>query len=348
MAQMYDAQGNLVEVPGADPWGDLSAQIAAMNQMPSVDVTQTAQGPTISSNGVSAKALEQMQLQAIEDKRRNLLNRERLQRDAYQNAIASAQVDYTPLLNLVDVATGSQLAKGYKAPESVAAKQERLNAMEDRIQRGREAISDDRMNLLRAKLAQQSSLANSALQGKILSARLAALSPDAPPKLTGEAQGKVGALMSSLERVKELEDRIDAGEGPRLMTQETPIIGRALISDTEYDAIQRTLVDDIGRARSGGAINKDEEARFLAMLPGPADRKTPAVMHSKLQRLRSEFLTRLQGYKVSEENMGKLGFSPEKIRYTPKAPKKPPAGKAPPDFDSMTEEELQAYLSKGK
>lgn len=339
MAQFFDEYGNPIDMPEADVWGNMSAQIAAMNQAPNVAVEATPQGPTVyPQGGLSTADLEKMQFEAIEAEKKNLLRREKLQQDAYNTAIQSSQVDYSPLLSLIDTATGSNLSKGYKTPESISTKQERLNASEDRIQRGREAISDDRMNLIRAKLAQQASMQNSKLQADILKARLQSMSPDAPPKLTGEARGKVGGLLTSLETLKEMETRAEAGEGPRYLDANVPLVGQ-FIKDTQYEALARKLTDDIGRARSGGAINKDEEARFISMLPRTADMKDPALVKSKLATLRSEFGTRLQAYGVNEGNLGKLGFSPEKYSAGKAASKKA--------YDDMTDAELEALL-KGK
>lgn len=339
--QLYDAPSF---------WDAMSPEdILALNQMPSVDIMTTPQGPTVATGGINTKELERMQLEAIDAEKRNLMAREALQRDAYANAMQSAQVDYTPLMTLVDLATGSNLAKNYKAPESVSAKQERLNASQDRIQRSREAISDDRMNLLRAKLAQQTSMtnaaSNNAFREKLLSMRAQAADP--LMKMPSEVKTKVGGLMTSLKSLSDMEDALKSGYGPQYVDATTPLIGKFKASNP-YTIASQLLVDDIGRARSGGAINKDEEARFLSMLPTPADMKSPEVVQMKINTLRQEFADRLQAYGVNEGNVGKLGYEAPKYRMSAKAKAKGPS--APKDLkpaESMSDEELDAALAGG-
>jgi len=57
--------------------------------------------------------------------------------------------------------------------------------------------------------------------------------------------------------------------------------------------------------QSGGAINKEEEARFLKMLPGITDSKE--MQRQKLTGQRDEMMSRLKT----------LGFTPQEAGYTP-------------------------------
>ena len=55
----------------------------------------------------------------------------------------------------------------------------------------------------------------------------------------------------------------------------------------EFTAYQANLVDTIGRLRSGGAIGKDEESRFLKMVPEFGDK--PETFNTKIKQLEATF-----------------------------------------------------------
>ena len=55
----------------------------------------------------------------------------------------------------------------------------------------------------------------------------------------------------------------------------------------EFTAYQANLVDTIGRLRSGGAIGKDEETRFLKMVPEFGDK--PETFKTKINQLKTTF-----------------------------------------------------------
>lgn len=55
----------------------------------------------------------------------------------------------------------------------------------------------------------------------------------------------------------------------------------------EFTAYQANLVDTIGRLRSGGAIGKDEESRFLKMVPEFGDK--PETFKTKINQLKTTF-----------------------------------------------------------
>lgn len=77
----------------------------------------------------------------------------------------------------------------------------------------------------------------------------------------------------------------------------------SLIGDNNYTEAQRKAAEAYGRMQSGGAINKDEEDRFLAMLPRSTDSKE--MQRKKLVSQRDEMMSRLKT----------LGFSPQEAGY---------------------------------
>lgn len=77
----------------------------------------------------------------------------------------------------------------------------------------------------------------------------------------------------------------------------------SLVGDNKYTAAERRAAEAYGRMQSGGAINKDEEERFLAMLPRKTD--SAEMQRSKLLNQRDEMVSRLKT----------LGFTPEEVGY---------------------------------
>ena len=132
------------------------------------------------------------------------------------------------------------------------------------------------------------------------------LSPE-QAKISGELKMKAGGLASSLKTLDELENIYNSGEKLGYISSETPFIG-GLMSDKPVDVAVRKLSDDIGRLRSGGAINKDEEDRFRNMLPRPGD--SQKIAKQKIASIREEFLTR----------SGAIGVADPQAAYAPKGP----------------------------
>lgn len=73
----------------------------------------------------------------------------------------------------------------------------------------------------------------------------------------------------------------------------------SLVGDNAYTAAARRATEAYGRMQSGGAINKEEEARFEKTLPRTTDSKE--MQRKKLIRQKEEMVSRLKT----------LGFSPE-------------------------------------
>lgn len=356
MATLFDEYGNPIEMPQADIWGNMSAQVAGMNQMPSVDVMQTPQGPTVSPTGLTTKDLERMQFEAIEAEKQNLLRRQQMQKAAYDNAIQTAQVDYSPLLNLIDSSTGSNLAKGYKAPENISTKQERLNASEDRIQRSREAISDDRMNLLRAKLSQQASMRNSDLQAQILRQKLG--EKEAGQRVPATVAADIGEASSSYSAIDDIlaltNDNADI-MGPMGTGLASSVAGYMQLGDRGKRAASLkseldTRAQIVGKYLEGGKMTDSDIERYKASIPVMSD--SPEVIKTKVANLK-RLVAKLQQQKLSSLKGAGYNTSgiptvevPELQTSTRTTPASKTAGKK--SYDEMTDDELAQALAGGK
>ncbi len=98
----------------------------------------------------------------------------------------------------------------------------------------------------------------------------------------------------------------------------------SLIGDSAYTAAARRATEAYGRMQSGGAINKEEEARFEKTLPRPAD--SVEIQRQKLIKQKQEMVSRLKT----------LGFTPEQVdvntsEYRYGAKKGPEVGKVEDD-----------------
>lgn len=125
-------------------------------------------------------------------------------------------------------------------------------------------------------------------------------------KLGTEGRGKVGSLASGFQALDSIEKSLTAGYKPEYFDANTPLIG-GLISDTPLTEAQRTLSEVVGRLQSGGAINKEEEARFMAMGPRPGD--NAESMKRKIQQQKDFLKNKLSAYGLKEEELEGAGFA---------------------------------------
>jgi len=87
----------------------------------------------------------------------------------------------------------------------------------------------------------------------------------------------------------------------------------SLIGDNPFTVAQRYAAEAFGRMQSGGAINTDEEKRFMAMGPRPTD--SPQIQADKLKKQKALFEDRLKTLGFSADEIGKnftLSYGPQK------------------------------------
>jgi hypothetical protein len=94
--------------------------------------------------------------------------------------------------------------------------------------------------------------------------------PAQMPKLSADEKKQVGSIASAVRAMNEMESSLDRGIGPEYIDVNTPFVGQ-FKSDTPFTRSQRMAAEIFGRLQSGGAINKDEEKRFIAMGPRAGD-----------------------------------------------------------------------------
>lgn len=129
-------------------------------------------------------------------------------------------------------------------------------------------------------------------------------------KMGAEAKSKVGGIAEGFRGLTQIEQALEGGLSPQYITPETPVIGQ-FVSDNPLTSAQRVLTDVVGRLQSGGAINSDEERRFLSMGPRPGDSPEEAVRKVREQRAFLE--NKLRAYGLSSADLGGLGFETQPI-----------------------------------
>lgn len=121
-------------------------------------------------------------------------------------------------------------------------------------------------------------------------------SPDGRLKsLSGTDKARYDNALMTLKALDEMGTALDNGQNTF-----------SLIGDNDYTSASRRATEAYGRMQSGGAINKDEEARFEKTLPVNTD--TKEIQRKKILSQRNEMVSRLRT----------LGFTPEESGYKPK------------------------------
>lgn len=113
--------------------------------------------------------------------------------------------------------------------------------------------------------------------------------------LSGTDKARFDNALMVARSIDDMGSALDAGENTFSM-----------VGDNNYTTAEIKAAEAYGRMQSGGAINKDEETRFLKMLPRSTD--TKEMQRKKLVDQRNEMVSRLKT----------LGFTPEEAGYSPK------------------------------
>lgn len=198
-------------------------------------------------------------------------------------------------------------------------------------------------------------LAGAAAKGR--EGGVAALSPlERLGKAGADVKQKIGHITSGLQALTKYEDEFRKGGRQKYVDASTPLVG-GIISSTPIDEARTSMEEAIGRLASGGAINKDEEARFRRMLPRAGDSDEDAAR--KLVDLRRDMEGKLTAYGFQTGELKGMGYDPTRLGYETDYAKQEgrglfkPKGKGksgvaiasePPDFNSMSDAELKQFL----
>jgi len=86
----------------------------------------------------------------------------------------------------------------------------------------------------------------------------------------------------------------------------------SLVGDNEYTLNLRNFSEAMGRMQSGGAINKDEEVRFLAMAPTSLD--SDEIVKSKMAVLNEELSRRFENITGEPSKLGAVSKQSEAFK----------------------------------
>lgn len=144
-----------------------------------------------------------------------------------------------------------------------------------------------------------------------------ALNPASKP-LTVEQQARADNVRMAKEAVTNMAGALSRGDNTF-----------SLVGDNDYTANLRLFQEAFGRMQSGGAIGKQEEARFRAMMPTITD--SSEMQAKKIQMLLQELDKR---EKMLQSNGSTNVQAPQPASGT--------------DYDSMSDEELMQLLNSGR
>lgn len=117
------------------------------------------------------------------------------------------------------------------------------------------------------------------------------------PKMGAAEKEKYTIGLSALKAVGDMDKALLEGGRKGMIS---------LVGDSPYTMAKRTFAEMLGRLQSGGAINKDEEARFNKMAPTVLD--SPEIAKSKLKNLKEMMEQRIEIYSGKKPAQSELAY----------------------------------------
>lgn len=197
---------------------------------------------------------------------------------------------------------------------------ERFKAEQDRLSRAQQ-LQDLQAQKLQQDIRQSSLPFSQTREGqKLAFTESIKKQQEATPKARLEKQGaearnKIGSIATGLQALDTLGKSIESGYTPSYIDANTPVIG-GLISDNPLTESQRIISEVVGRLQSGGAINKEEEKRFMALGPRPGD--SPERAKAKIEQQRDFLNNKLAAFGFKGEELPDLGFMTQGRDVAPK------------------------------
>lgn len=287
-------------------WGFMGDQPAMMTPPPteppsaaeialSNSAVPHAQGGTINPLDKYNKQIEAKSLEGIAAQKASAA--ELLK---YKQALLGShesQMDLSPLMALSDSWTGSKMAGGYAKPESSMERLNKVMGVEKEIGSAQGRITDDEIALLRNK-------ANAELMKQKLTLQYGGGDPMGD--LSNEGRKMVSLANEGMNAITGMEQAIASGVGPTHIDANTPLIGN-FKSDNAFTSNQRIGAEMFGRLQSGGAINKDEEKRFIALGPRPGDK--PEIAREKLAAQKAALEDKMRIFGVQPHHLAQIGVT---------------------------------------
>jgi hypothetical protein len=175
-------------------------------------------------------------------------------------AEAPVQTDLSPLMALTDSWTGSHLAQGYKAPETGAAREQRMSAYEDKLMRHRDKLTENQQKILASAVKEKMAEAMLKFRGAQADAKAAEKEAEPPKASQAAAAGYGHRIEKANKEMDELTsggyNRADPAESVKAMLPE----GLQSENAKKQRNAERNFINAVLRRESGAAISASEFA----------------------------------------------------------------------------------------
>lgn len=221
--------------------------------------------------------------------------------------------DITPLVKFIDDQYGGNLASTVKRPETV---QESLRkALNARIQ----APKEDPLAAINAL----NTMDNNEVRNAMLTARA-----EKPKALSGTQLERLDNVRMAAGALSDLEGALNKGVSAR------PDLVAGIFGDNEFSESATRFSEAIGRMQSGGAITKDEEGRFLRLIPKFND--SDEIRKQKIANMRQILEGRFKNLSQGPDTTTPL------FNQAPQATQAPSDGSV--DFAQLSDEQLKKII----
>lgn len=178
-------------------------------------------------------------------------------------------------------------------------KEDAARRAEDVDFRNRQAASDEEFRQKQLRMQDMQRRDSNQMQARAAQEKAAeAQSPRGRlEKLNSSDKARFDNALMAIKGLDEMSNALKSGQNTF-----------SVIGDNDYTAAARRASEAFGRMQSGGAINKDEEARFEKALPQVTD--SSEMQRKKIQTQRNEMLSRLKTLGFSPEELGLGGTTP--------------------------------------
>lgn len=218
-----------------------------------------------------------------------------------------APANWKPLASFLDsMTTGGNLAANLPTVETPEQYGQKMLGLENELQSARSGLSKEKASALKDQIAAYKAAKDTTLQDELLRARASAYRAAAGEKAGGKllpetAVSKISDFDNSLNELSNVSDSITNNK--ELFG---PVAGRLNASNPYNEAAQGVQADlnrakqVIGKAVEGGVLRKEDEEKYVKMLPTLSD--TPEVAShkwgqfvKKMTESRNTYVTNLSG-----------------------------------------------------
>lgn len=204
---------------------------------------------------------------------------------------AKEKPDLSALAGLTDSWTGSNLQQGYQKPMGNEERQKMLIQLQTQLQGQRGNLSDKEIDYTKAMLAEK-------LGQQKMQMAFNQMHNRPPSEKIGEHINDSQNALNDINGITDLINKNSAEMGPlKGMLAMNPYSKQAEIQ-AYFDRVKQT----IGKLLEGGVLRKEDEAKYMKILPHVRD--TPELALSKASQLQAKMQGDLANYQKNMQNSG--------------------------------------------